>query len=65
MEVIVAKAREALQIVITRIQVLHLLAEISRTTICNLIPLSTSSSEPHKDIDDFVRLHVVVGLVPT
>jgi len=35
------------------------------TTTWSLIPLSTSSSGPHKDIDDFVRLHVVVGLVTT
>lgn len=40
-------------------------AEIRRTTTCNLIRLLTSLSGPLKDINDFVRFHVVVGLVTT
>lgn len=40
-------------------------AGISHIAICNPILRFISSSGPHKDIDDFVRLHVVVGLVTT
>lgn len=37
----------------------------SPTTTWSLILLYISSSGPHKDIDDFVRLHVVVSNIPT
>lgn len=40
-------------------------AVVMHTIICNPIPLSTSSSEAHKDVNNLIRFHIVVGLVAT